>query len=174
MTLSHPPLAPSILFDMLGGRTMKQFAMLDEEDRRDIFCQHLVADESIEVREYMDLDKLNATHSFLVFRKEFGNSKLGQQLTQEARRVFYEENDFFVWLDDLDDFLDDILPGEGRIDAAPVASLVRNIAVLVERHQCRCGNLTDFFQQARIFSNLDSITYEWRDCWERYDRHELE
>ncbi|KAH7113513.1 hypothetical protein EDB81DRAFT_670215 [Dactylonectria macrodidyma] len=156
---------------MLGGMTMQDFAKLDGVNRRGIFCQHLASEEYIEMHQFMDLSKVDAIRALLLFRKEFGTSRLGQQLSQEAKQVFYEENHFLVGLNDLDDFLRDILEDWG--DAIPVKSLVRNLTVMVERHGCKCGHLADFLQQARIFNNLDSISYEWRDCWELNAREQV-
>lgn len=81
MRLTHnPPLTSDTLFNMLGGRTMKDFIKLDEDDRHAIFSQYLVAYESIEMYEFMDLSKVDAIHALLLFKKHFGSSKLGQRL----------------------------------------------------------------------------------------------
>ncbi|KAH6949681.1 hypothetical protein BKA56DRAFT_623652 [Ilyonectria sp. MPI-CAGE-AT-0026] len=82
MRLTHnPPLTSDTLFNMLGGRTMKDFIKLDEDDRYAIFSQYLVAYESIEMYEFMDLSKVDAIHALLLFKKHFGSSKLGQRLS---------------------------------------------------------------------------------------------
>ncbi|KAI5456106.1 hypothetical protein BGZ63DRAFT_429165 [Mariannaea sp. PMI_226] len=169
MTLTDKPLAPSILFDMLGGRTMYEFAKLDGEVRQQVFSQHLKTDDVVEMYKFMDLSKLDATHSFLVLRGQFGNTEVGKQLAEEARKVFYEQNQFLVWLPDLEDFLDDILEGD---DADFVAKSVRRITILIDRHQCCCENLMDPFQRTASLichGNLLSITYKWRNCWEPYE-----
>lgn len=142
---------------------LENIARFSSDDRRAILCKYLVDEKPIVIQEPIAWSDEKSIGKFFLLKKLLEADESRQQLLQEARQVFYEENAFIVSWTGFSRFLDDML-GDW-IDAAPVESLVRDLTIIVERHECQCGQLMEYVEHASHFSKLPQlqrISFEWR------------
>ncbi|KAF4459113.1 hypothetical protein FALBO_14134 [Fusarium albosuccineum] len=151
------------LVELLGGRTVAQFASLPSEERQAVFRTHLVQsspavvdeeDPPIEVDmedNYFDTIPVMAARGILLQPYLMGYDAIGSQLVNEARHVYYGENDFVMRLYSLRDF---ILDGHGGdIQTESLASLVTGAVTIVVA-------LND---ESNMFWECDSVDSEQGD-----------
>lgn len=96
------------LGELLGGRTVAQFASLPPEDRRAIFHQYLVQGSPAvidgkvtlveDTSEYFMALPVQPDRDILLSPYLMGDDDFGRQLIDETRQIFYGENDFVMHL----------------------------------------------------------------------------
>ncbi|KAF4963790.1 hypothetical protein FSARC_8216 [Fusarium sarcochroum] len=131
-------------------------------DRRAILCKYLVKETPVLVQEPIAWSNEESIGRFLLLKKLLNEDKSRQHLLLEARRVFYEENSFVIYLSGLSRFLDDML-GDWD-DTVAVEMLVRDLTIKVEREKCQCGQLMEYMQRLSYFAKmpqLQRIVFEW-------------
>lgn len=149
------------MLDMLGEPTVNGFAALSKSDRRNTFRKCLVENESIEFDGFVEWQRCKAIPIFLLFKEHLEANEVGQQLIQEARHVFYEENRFMMSSTLLDQFMGDTL---GNWDnSVAVESLVRDIAIRVDRRYCEGESLTPSLREVFRFTDPERISIEVLD-----------
>ncbi|KAJ3454275.1 hypothetical protein MRS44_018267 [Fusarium solani] len=151
---------------LASGMDLENIARFSSDDRRAILCKYLTDEKPIVIQEPIAWSDEKSIGRFFLLKKFLEADESRQQLLQEARQVFYEENAFIVSWAGFSRFLDDML-GDW-IEAAPVESLVRDLTVIVERHECQCGQLMEYMEHASHFAKLPQlqrISFEWRDSF---------
>ncbi|KAL6351741.1 hypothetical protein LRP88_14892 [Fusarium phalaenopsidis] len=146
---------------------LENIARFSSDDRRAILCKYLADEKPIVIQEPIAWSDEKSIGKFFLLKKFLEADESRQQLLQEARQVFYEENAFIISWTGFSRFLDDML-GDW-IDAAPVESLVRDLTVIVERHECQCGQLMEYMEHASHFAKLPQlqrISFKWRDSFD--------
>ncbi|RTE68368.1 hypothetical protein BHE90_017254 [Fusarium euwallaceae] len=152
---------------LASGMDLENIARVTSDDRRAILCKYLADKKPIVIQEPIAWSDDKSIGKFFLLKKLLEADESRQQLLQEARQVFYEENAFIVSWAGFSRFLDDML-GDW-IDAVPVESLVRDLTVIVERHECQCGQLMEYMEHASHFAKLPQlqrISFKWRDSFD--------
>ena len=93
---------------LLGGWTVAQFGRLPADKRKAIYRRHLVQDELVMIDDCEDEDFANPQISEEVrLRQQYfmGDDDIGKKLVKEATETYYGENEFYVRLYWLREFL---------------------------------------------------------------------
>jgi hypothetical protein len=156
------PSSSDDLIKFTGGRSLDDICRMPSNDRRAILCKYLVKETPVLVQEPIAWSNEESIGRFLLLKKLLNEDKSRQHLLLEARRVFYEENSFVIYLSGLSRFLDDML-GDWD-DTVAVEMLVRDLTIKVEREKCQCGQLMEYMQRLSYFAKmpqLQRILFEW-------------
>ncbi|KAH6949679.1 hypothetical protein BKA56DRAFT_499532, partial [Ilyonectria sp. MPI-CAGE-AT-0026] len=149
------------MLEMLDEPTVNGFAALPKDTRRNGFRKCLVENELIEFDGFVEWQHCKAIYTFLLFKEHLEGNEIGQQLIQEARQIFYEENSFMLSSTLLQWFLSDPLGGWEK--STPVKSLVRDITIRVDRRHCRGEDMVPSLQEAFQFTDLERVSIEILD-----------
>ncbi|KAH6876894.1 hypothetical protein B0T10DRAFT_465008 [Thelonectria olida] len=149
------------MLGILGEPTVAAFASLSKDGRRHTFRRCLVEDEPIEFDGIFEWQCCRAVYTFRLFMEHLNGDEAAQQLIQEARCVFYEENTFVMSSNWLNQFLNNKL-GNGEKPAS-VESLVRHITVQVDRRYCNATNLASSLLDLFRMTNPERISLEILD-----------
>ncbi|KAF5664044.1 hypothetical protein FHETE_7253 [Fusarium heterosporum] len=152
------------LATLTGGKTLDDIRELPSDTHRAVLHKYLVNEEPILMQEPTGWSNEESVKRFILLRELLKEDKSRRHLLLEARRVFYEDNSFIVYYDNLSRFLDDML-GNWE-DAAAVETLVSDLRIRVKRDECRCGQLMKYMQHASYFTTmpqLQKVTFEWSD-----------
>ncbi|KAM0420466.1 hypothetical protein ACHAPT_011758 [Fusarium lateritium] len=135
------------LSEMLGGRTVAQFASLLSEQRHAIFRENLVKsspavvdeeftpDEADGLDEYFVSIPVESAENILLQPYLMGVDKIGSQLVNEARQVYFSENDFVMRLYSLREFILQGHQGDSQNPLPSFATLVTGaVTIIVALH----------------------------------------
>lgn len=150
------------LIRFTGARSIDDVCSMPSNDRRAILCKYLVKETPVLIQEPIAWSNEESIGRFLLLKKLLNEDKSRQHLLLEARRVFYEENSFVIYLSGFSRFLDDVL-GDWD-DIVAVEMLVRDLTIKVEREKCQCGQLMEYMQRLSYFTKmpqLQRIVFEW-------------
>ncbi|KAK2595200.1 hypothetical protein QQS21_007105 [Conoideocrella luteorostrata] len=143
---------------LLGFDSLDQLEALPVKERRTILTEHLVADESLELDESHTLkaEPQEYTLRVIIGREKYSNFE--RELAKEARRIFYQDNQFVLWSTHLNVFLQ----GDygDRTSCIPVYELVKDIVIGLACYRGDFDSNAMALQEVLCFTNLECLSIE--------------
>ncbi|KFZ06229.1 hypothetical protein V502_09913 [Pseudogymnoascus sp. VKM F-4520 (FW-2644)] len=117
---------------MLKGLAPADFIKLPIKDRNEVYRRYLTQETNVRIEEGDDENICNPQikDGVLLRQKYFvGKDDAGEQIVQEAREIYYQENTFDIRSHWLGEFMIDHLADRTRFHVAP---LIRRVVVTVD------------------------------------------
>ena len=141
----------------LLGQTeyLDRLAKLSTQDRRTAFSEYLVADEPLELRGSQTLAPKAVESAMRIFTARAANGELERQFSEEARSVFYGENEFVVWSTSLESFLQG---NYGETSSIPVSELVRVVTLKIVSPEGHSGHIAQVLRKTHQFTAIKRLS----------------